>query len=65
MWDTLRLPNLTKDAGYKFHVHSRRFPIETLPERDEDLSQWLETLWVEKGEWLDIKKSEWEETRLA
>lgn len=63
MWDTLRLPGLTRTHGYKFHVHARRFPIEDLPTTDEELAKWLEKVWVEKGEFLDKKKAEWERSR--
>ncbi|KAL6868966.1 hypothetical protein ACO1O0_000289 [Amphichorda felina] len=42
MWDTLSLPRLSDRLGYKFHVHARRFPMATLPEKDEDLPTWLE-----------------------
>jgi hypothetical protein len=33
--------------------------MEDLPATDEELAKWLETRWVEKGEWLDEKKEEW------
>jgi hypothetical protein len=59
MWDTLSVPNLSAGVGYKFHVHVRRYLIETLPQKDEELSKWLEDRWVEKGAWLDIKQAEW------
>lgn len=59
MWDTLSVPWLSSRLGYKFHVHVRRFPLENLPTDDEKLAKWLENLWVEKGEWLDVKKAEW------
>lgn len=59
MWDTLSVPRLTDDKGYKFHVHVRRFPLEELPRGDEELAQWLETRWVEKGFWLEEKRMEW------
>ncbi|CCF43742.1 acyltransferase [Colletotrichum higginsianum] len=62
MWDTLSVPGLSSRLGYKFHVHVRRFPLETLPQDDEKLAKWLENLWVEKGEWLDLKKAEWAST---
>ena len=60
MWDTMRLPELTRTHDYKFHIHARRFLIEDLPKTDDELAKWLETIWVEKGEWLDRKKREWE-----
>ncbi|KAF7560986.1 hypothetical protein G7046_g3161 [Stylonectria norvegica] len=56
MWETLSVPGLSGvgvEAGYKFHVHVRRFAIESLPEKDEELATWLEQRWVEKGEWLE------------
>ncbi|TDZ21925.1 1-acyl-sn-glycerol-3-phosphate acyltransferase delta [Colletotrichum sidae] len=62
MWDTLSVPGLSSRHGYKFHVHVRRFPLDTLPTDDEKLAKWLENLWVEKGEWLSVKKAEWAST---
>ncbi|KAI1396393.1 1-acyl-sn-glycerol-3-phosphate acyltransferase [Hypoxylon fuscum] len=59
MWDTLRLPNLSRSHGYKFRIHARRFALEELPYTDEELAKWLEQRWVEKGEWLDAVKAEW------
>lgn len=59
MWDTLSVPGLSDGAGFKFHVHARRFPMETLPETDEELAAWLEERWVEKGVWLESKRVEW------
>ena len=62
MWDSLTLPNLTDTHGYKFHIHAKRFPIETLPETDDELAKWLELRWIEKGEWLEAKREEWSST---
>ncbi|KAI1473436.1 hypothetical protein K445DRAFT_24168 [Daldinia sp. EC12] len=59
MWETLRLPGLSDYQGYRFHVHVRRFPLEELPYKDEELAKWLEHRWVEKGQWLDALKTEW------
>ena len=59
MWDTLSVPGLSQPGRWKFHVHARRFPLESLPEGDAELAKWLEKIWVEKGEWLDVKKAEW------
>jgi 1-acyl-sn-glycerol-3-phosphate acyltransferase len=59
MWDTLSVPGLSADKGFRFHVHVRRFPLESLPTEDEKLAKWLETRWVEKGEWLEGKRLEW------
>ncbi|KKO97812.1 acyltransferase [Trichoderma harzianum] len=56
MWDTLSIPSLSKEAGYAFHVHTRRFPIETLPYTDAELARWLEQRWIEKGEWLEAQR---------
>ncbi|TPX08802.1 uncharacterized protein E0L32_009742 [Thyridium curvatum] len=64
MWETLSAPGLSAAAGtggegYRFHVHARRFPLEDLPPSDEELAAWLESRWVEKGEWLEGKRLEW------
>ena len=63
MWDTLSVPGLTDQAGFKFHVNAQRFPLEELPHTDEELAKWLEDKWVTKGEWLETKKHEWENER--
>lgn len=63
MWDTLSVPGLSARLGYKFQVHVRRFPIEELPYADEQLAKWLEMRWVEKGVWLEEKRTEWAESR--
>lgn len=57
-WDSVSLPGLSQNYGYKFFVHVRRFPIEDLPEQDTELAKWLEKVWIEKGEWLDRMKNE-------
>lgn len=59
MWNTLSMPRLSEQAGFKFHVHARRFPIESLPQCDGDLAKWLEQRWLEKGEWLEVQRQEW------
>lgn len=60
-WDTIRLGGLSNGpGGYRFEVHLRRFAMEDLPLEDAQLAKWLETRWVEKGEWLERKKVEWE-----
>ncbi|XMA17681.1 hypothetical protein WAI453_010472 [Rhynchosporium graminicola] len=59
IWESLSCGGLSGKRGYKFHVHFRRFPMEDLPETEAELSKWLETRWVEKGEWLKEKREEW------
>lgn len=60
MWDTLRVSGLSSGAaGYRFHVHVRRFPMDDLPREDDELAKWLEQRWVEKGLWLEEKRREW------
>lgn len=53
----MSLPGLTMRYGYRFFVHVRRFPMEDLPEKDDELGKWLEKVWVEKGEWLEGLKT--------
>lgn len=60
IWETLSAPEISDQSGYKFHVRARRFPIDSLPTKDEDLATWLEQLWIEKGEWLEVQRQEWE-----
>ena len=64
MWETLSVPKLSLPVGkggrgYRFHVHARRFALDTLPGDDEGLARWLEERWVEKGEWLEGRRREW------
>lgn len=59
MWETLSMPGLSADSKFRFHIHARRFPLESLPESDEGLAQWLEQRWVAKGEWLESCKQSW------
>ncbi|KAI0016460.1 1-acyl-sn-glycerol-3-phosphate acyltransferase [Xylariomycetidae sp. FL0641] len=59
MWDTIKLPGISKSHGYDFHVLARRFPLEELPHSDEELAKWLEERWIEKGQWLESKRVEW------
>ncbi|KAG6039791.1 hypothetical protein E4U41_002138 [Claviceps citrina] len=59
MWQTLSTPGLSSKSKFKFHVHVRRFSVETLPESDDDLARWLEKRWMEKGEWLESQKQVW------
>jgi hypothetical protein len=44
-------PNLSQE--WKFYVHVDRHIIKDLPEKDEELAQWLESRWMEKGERLE------------
>ncbi|QPG99253.1 hypothetical protein C2857_001314 [Epichloe festucae Fl1] len=59
MWETLSKPELSSNSKFKFHIHARRFPLESLPESDEHLARWLEKRWVEKGDWLESHKQAW------
>lgn len=55
---TLYLPGLGK--RYRMHAHVERFDLSSLPETDEDLAQWLERRWMEKGRKLESLKRELE-----
>lgn len=59
IWESLSCDGLSGKRGYRFHVDVKRFPIGDLPESDAGLAKWLETRWVEKGEFLESKKEEW------
>ncbi|KAK3392937.1 acyltransferase [Podospora didyma] len=66
MWETLSVPRLSSSLhgggkDYRFHVHARRFPLEELPQDEEELARWLEERWVEKGEWLERTRLSWAE----
>lgn len=56
MWESLSMPGLSSHLGYRFHLHAQRFPLESLPEKDEELALWLEHRWVEKGDWLGAQR---------
>ncbi|CAN8098613.1 unnamed protein product [Discula destructiva] len=62
-WETLSLPRLS--TRYRFEVHVRRWPMEDLPREDDELAKWLETRWVEKGEWLEAKHVQWRDDAIA
>ncbi|KAI9838633.1 MAG: hypothetical protein M1819_004947 [Sarea resinae] len=51
MWQTLSSPDL--GSSWRFHVHVDRYPIEDLPIAEDELSQWIEARWIEKGERLE------------
>ncbi|KAF8854483.1 hypothetical protein BDZ45DRAFT_747501 [Acephala macrosclerotiorum] len=59
IWESLANGGLSTKKGYKFHVHVRRYLLADLPESDAELAKWLETQWVEKGEYLEEKREEW------
>jgi hypothetical protein len=59
IWESLSCGDLSGTRGYKFHVDVRRFPLDELPEDDAGLAKWLETRWMEKGEFLEAKREEW------
>jgi len=49
--ETLSMPKLNEQ--WRFFVHVERHPLDELPRTDQDLAQWLEDRWVEKGERLE------------
>jgi len=59
IWESLSCPDLSGKRGYRFHVDVKRFPLVDLPESDAELAKWLETRWMEKGEFLEAKREEW------
>lgn len=65
MWDTLSVPDLSEKVGYRFCVDVRRFEIQDLPFEDEELAEWLETRWIDKGKWLEQKRLSWVEEAVA
>jgi len=59
IWESLSCGSLSGKRGYKFHVDVKRIPMADLPESDAELAKWLETRWIEKGEYLEAKREEW------
>ncbi|TVY21440.1 1-acyl-sn-glycerol-3-phosphate acyltransferase delta [Lachnellula arida] len=59
IWESICCGDLSGKRGYKFHVDVKRIPLDELPEDDAGLSKWLETRWIEKGEFLEAKREEW------
>ncbi|KAF2155932.1 hypothetical protein K461DRAFT_265395 [Myriangium duriaei CBS 260.36] len=44
--------------AWKMYVHVTRHELDSLPVSSEDLAQWLETRWIEKGDRLESLKTE-------
>lgn len=65
MWDTLSVPGLSGEVGYSFSVNVRRFEMNDLPTEDSELAKWLETRWIEKGEWLESQRLSWAEEAVS
>lgn len=59
IWESLSCGGLSGKGGRKFHVDVQRILLEDLPETDAELSKWLETRWIAKGEFLEEKRLEW------
>lgn len=59
IWASLANGDLSGNKGYKFHVHVRRYAMADLPDTEAELAKWLETRWIEKGEYLEEKREEW------
>lgn len=45
-------------ASWKMYVHVTRYDLSSLPTSSDDLAQWLEDRWIEKGERLEKLKTE-------
>ena len=52
---SLYLPRLDKE--WKFFVHVERHLLHELPHTDDELAQWLEDRWIEKGERLELLRN--------
>jgi len=59
IWESLSCGGLSGRRGYKFHVDVKRILLTDLPETDAELAKWLETRWIQKGDYLDEKREEW------
>lgn len=40
-------------AGYRYRIHVRRIPLDSLPSDDVGLKLWCENAWREKDDWLE------------
>lgn len=50
--EQLSCSDLTR-AGYRYRIHVRRIPLDSLPTDGEGLKQWCEEAWGAKDDWLD------------
>jgi hypothetical protein len=53
------------DKLWKFHVHVQHFKLESLPETDAELEQWLIDRWIEKDARLAKWEMAWPETEIG
>jgi hypothetical protein len=49
------------DTEYDFHVHTRRFLLEDLPEGEAELNAWAFKVYAEKDAYIEEKKKRWED----
>ncbi|OLL26518.1 putative 1-acyl-sn-glycerol-3-phosphate acyltransferase 5 [Neolecta irregularis DAH-3] len=49
--------------SWKFHIHTRRYSMESVPLTDKELETWLTERWVEKDRILDEMKENWTNAR--
>lgn len=63
--DSIAFGDLSTKRGYRFHIHVRRCDMEEMPRDDGELRDWLERVWIEKGEWLEAKRMEWARKRIG
>jgi len=47
------------DTGYRFHVHVKRIPVTSIPEKDEEITKWAVQLYKEKNDFLEEMKHNW------
>ena len=51
MWEKHSQPNLNQH--WRFHVHTERHALKDLPQTDDELSGWLQSVWIAKGKRLE------------
>lgn len=51
IWETLSTPSMNE--SWRFHVDVQRYLLEDLPRTDQELAEWLERRWMEKGRRLE------------
>jgi len=57
--DMVRVHSTVLSPEYGFHVHVRRYAIDSLPTDDESLTEWIRNRFAEKDQFLESLKDKW------